>query len=112
MEQKSQLDASRSVLIGRNGFDSLEYIKQLVADNERVMDLQGDAIEEVTKKVNVLDYILENSQDAYIGDMEKNVTTTSIQKLLDLFVYHPFKSNIDKTQEEAQEIVNDILSKN
>ena len=43
--------------------------------------------------------------------MEKNVTTTSIQKLLDLFVYHPFKSSIDKTQEEAQEIVNDILSK-
>ena len=111
MEQKSQLDASRSVLIGRKGFDSLEYIKQLVADNERVMDLQGDAIEEVTKLVNVLDYILENSQDAYIGDMEKNVTTTSIQKLLDLFVYHPFKSNINKTQEEAQEIVNDILSK-
>ena len=111
MEQKSQLDASRSVLIGRKGFDSLEYIKQLVADNERVMDLQGDAIEEVTKLVNVADYILESSQDAYIGDMEKNITTASIQKLLDLFVYHPIQSNIDKTQEEAQEIVDDILSK-
>ena len=65
----------------------------------------------MTKLVNVLDYILENSQDAYIGDMEKNITTASIQKLLDLFVYHPIQSNIDKTQEEAQEIVDDILSK-
>ena len=43
--------------------------------------------------------------------MEKNITTASIQKLLDLFVYHPIQSNIDKTQEEAQEIVDDILSK-
>jgi len=43
--------------------------------------------------------------------MEKNVTTASIQKLLDLFIYHPFQSNIDKTAEEAQEIVNNILGK-
>ena len=61
MEQKSRLDASRSVLIGQKGFDSLEYIKQLKADNEEVMGLQSDAIEEVTNLVNVLDYILENS---------------------------------------------------
>ena len=39
------------------------------------------------------------------------MTTPSIQKLLDLFVYHPFQSNIDKTKEEALEIVDDILSK-
>ena len=65
----------------------------------------------MTKLVNILDYILENSQDAYIGDMEENVTISSIKKLLGLFVYHPFKSNIDKSQEEAHEIVNDILSK-
>ena len=96
MEQKGRLDDSRSVLIGQKGFDSLEYIQQLVADNEEVMNLQSEAIEEVTKLVNVQDLILENSQDAYIGDMESNVTTVSIQKLLDLFVYHPFKSNIEK----------------
>ena len=111
MEQKGRLDDSRSVLIGQKGFDSLEYIQQLVADNEEVMNLQSEAIEEVTKLVNVQDLILENSQDAYIGDMESNVTTVSIQKLLDLFVYHPFKSNIEKTQDEAQEIIDDVLGK-
>ena len=34
--------------------------------------------------------------------------TASIQKLLGFFVYHPFRSNIEKTKEQAQEIVDEI----
>ena len=33
MEQKRRLDDYRSYLIDQDGFDSLNYIKQLVADN-------------------------------------------------------------------------------
>ena len=70
MELKSRLDARRSELIGQKGIDSLKYIKQLVADNKELTALQRQSIEEVTKRFNISDDILENSRDVYIGDMK------------------------------------------
>ena len=70
MELKSRLDARRSELIDQKGIDSLKYIKQLVADNKELTALQRQSIEEVTKRFNISDDILENSRDVYIGDMK------------------------------------------
>ena len=39
------------------------------------------------------------------------MSTKTIQKLLSLFICHPFRSEINKTQAEAQEIVAEILIK-
>ena len=70
MELKSILDARRSELIGFKGIDSLKYIKQLFADNKEVTALQRESIKEVTKRFNISDEILKNSQDVYIGNMK------------------------------------------
>ena len=58
MERKSILDARRSKLISEKGFDSIEYIQQLVSDTKEVMGLQKDAIEGVTNQTSILGDIL------------------------------------------------------
>ena len=111
MERKRKLDARRSVLIREKGLDSLEYIQQLVNDIKEVTRLQKKTIDEVTSQVSMLVDVLKSSQDAYIEEMKSNVSAKSIQKVLGLFICHPFRSKIQKTQAEAQEIVADILEK-
>ena len=46
-EQKDRLDESRQALIKAKGFESLDYIKQLVSDTVEVLEVQSNVITEI-----------------------------------------------------------------
>ena len=75
MEKKIELDNRRRKIIHDKGFDSYDYILQLVADTKVITGLQKDAIEEVTNQVGILSDILESSRDAYIREMKQDEST-------------------------------------
>jgi len=83
----------------------------MIEDTKEYNILQGDTISLVCKACAISDYVLEHSQEAYIGnDDAESVTAAYVRKLLDMFLYHPYKNGVSKTAEESLEILKSILS--
>lgn len=90
-ELKKKLDEARREMLKQHGFDSVEYIKQLVKDTNQVCDAQADFIPAICEKFNISGYVLMESQEAHIGSDEADcINKAYVCKLLDLYLYHPF----------------------
>ena len=69
-ELRGKLEEVRSALIKEKGIESLDYIKQIVADINMLSDEQADFIEAMCPRLNVGDFVLIESQDHHIGTGE------------------------------------------
>ena len=69
--------------------NSTEYITQLTSDVVESLDGQGELLAEVCKMVKVADWVVSESQDAYIGDCD-NPTPNFIREFMQLFIFHPY----------------------
>ena len=111
-ELRGKLEEVRSALIKEKGIESLDYIKQIVADINMLSDEQADFIEAMCPRLNVGDFVLIESQDHHIGTGEpESINKAYVQKFLDLYLYHPYKNTISKSKEEALEIVKVVQDK-
>ena len=110
-ETKKQALANRSQVYKNKGLDSLEYLKQLIADCRKVIAIEGDCVEEiVTKKLNLAPWVLETSQDKHIGDVEVNKGAYT-RKFLEIFLFFPFKPSVSKTKAEAMQILQTVFKR-
>ena len=93
--------AARSDLIKEKGIDSLDYIKRVIEDCQKLGNLSSDAISEVLALIKVGDWVIMDSQDEHIGSPD-NVNTAYVRKFLELFLFYPYRALHNKTLEEAE----------
>lgn len=107
---KKQLETERSQVIKDKGFDSSEYFQKLKEDADSVSEAQGDAFQEVFDKLKIAQWVVENSQDEYIGISSK-VDDKYVHNFLETFLYHPYKNSVKKEVEDALVIALDVVEK-
>jgi len=64
-------DTERRLTIKSKGIDSLEYIKELIADVANLIELRGEAASEVCSLAKINIAVFQTSFDAFIGDEGK-----------------------------------------
>ena len=68
---RDELAQARSNMIKDKGFESAEYIKQLIADCDAIADLEAPGLDEVCQQLNLRADIVVNSQEAHIGQVQQ-----------------------------------------
>ena len=109
-ELKKTKDDARLALLKKDGVDSIEYLKQLIADVREVCGVQADAIQEVCDLLKVANWVVEESQDVHVGNSD-NVTGLYVRKFLDLFLFNPYSNSVEKSATEAAQIHADVMTK-
>lgn len=85
-------------------------MKQLTDDCKTLGNIAGDAIAEILALIKVGDWVVMNSQDEHIGSPD-NVNAAYVRRFLELYLFYPYRATQNKTLEEAEQILQAVMSK-
>lgn len=106
----SKLDTTRHALLASKGLSSLDYVKQVAADVEKLNELRDESIEEVCQQAGIGTFVLEDSFAKFVGD-EENITPAFVRLFLETFLYHSFKNHAFKKADEGLQLYKSVMTK-
>jgi len=105
---KVRLHKERSQIVKEKGFDSIEYFEKLVSNCHEVIEEEQAGLYEVLEKLGISDFVLSESQTAYVGEVE---SSGFVCNFIELFSFFPYKHAVQKSKAEALPIVQAVVAK-